>query len=155
MREQLNIFVDFCGDFPKTHPYEAMRDTAPEAIPGKEVAALLATGLERRGLPVHNVEAVDFERIVYCSSGDLRFCVHVWVDWEEMDRWEVCCPSTVGFIGWLFGRSDHYEHKLLLKAIDEILRQASGVRDIRWFPEYEMVGYREKRTWYRGPVVSR
>jgi hypothetical protein len=146
MTERLNIFVDFRGEFPKTDPQEA--------IPGEQVAALLVAGLKQRGFPVHGVEAVDYERIIECSSGHVRFRVRVWIDWDEMDRWEVCCPATVGFFGRLFGRSDHCEHKRVLEAIDEVLRQASGVRDVRWSPGYEPVGSREKCSWYPGPVVS-
>ena len=145
MSERLNTFVDFRGEFPKTDP----RDT----IPGEEVAAVLVAGLEARGFPVHGVEAVDFERLIECSSDGVRFCVRVWIDWETMDRWEVCCPPAFGFLDRLFGRSDHRAHKRLLEAIDAILREANGVRDIRWFPGYEMVGYREKITWYPGPAV--
>src|SRR5688572_23583755 len=131
----MNIFVDFRGPFPKADPREA--------IPGEDVVALLSAGLERRGFPVHRVLAVDFERIIECSSGDIPFSVRVWIDWEAMDRWEICCPPAVGCLGWLFGPSDHGEHKRLLEAIDEILRQAEGVREIRWFARYESLGIRE------------
>lgn len=146
MSERLNILVDFRGEFPKTDPREA--------IPGEEVAAVLVAGLRQNGFPIHNVDAVDFERFIECSSGDVRFSVHIWIDWDEMDRWEVCCPATVGFVGWLFGRSDHHEHKRLLEAIDSILRQTSGVHDVRWFPGYEFACRREKYPWHPGPVVT-
>lgn len=146
MSERVNTFVDFRGEFPKTDPREA--------IPGEEVATLLVAGLEQRGFPIHKVEAVDYERIIECHSGDVLFGVHVWIDWLEMDRWEICCPSTIGLFGWLFGRKDHDEHKRLLQAIDEILRQTSGVRDIRWFVGFEAVGYRERFPWYDGPFAS-
>ena len=140
-------FVDFHGDYPKTDPREA--------IPGEEVAALLASGLEGRGFPAHRVIAVDFERIIECSSGGLRYSVRVWIDWEEMDRWEVCCPPAVGFLGRLFGRPDRSAHKRPPEAIDEVLRQGAGARDVRWFAGYETAGYRGTLPWCPGPVVFR
>src|SRR4051812_29675611 len=130
MSERLNTFVDFRGEFPKTDPREA--------IPGEEVAGLLASGLAQRGFTIHGLEAVDFEQIIACRSGAIRFRVRVWIDGIDMDRWEVSCTPTVGCLGWLFGRTHHREHRQLLEAIDDVLHQASGVSDIRWFPGYEM-----------------
>ena len=146
MSQRLNTFVDFRGDFPKPDPREA--------IPGEEVTALLTAGLAQRGFPAHGVEAADFERIIDCSSGDVLFQIRVWIDSLEMDRWEVSCPATVSCLGWLLGYSDHREHRQLLEAIDDVLHQASGVRDVRWFPGYEMPEIRDRCSWDLGPVVG-
>lgn len=147
MRDRLNTFVDFRGDFPKSDPMKE--------IPGAEVAAMLVAGLSARGCPVRGLEAVDFEQIIDCDSGTVRFQVRVWIDWEGMDRWEICIPPTVGCLGGLLGRSDREEHKRLLEVVDSILRSTDGVRDIRWFPNFEISGYRERCKWYPGPLVVR
>lgn len=146
MSERLNTFVDFHGEFPKTDPLKE--------IPGAEVAAMIATGLRERGYSIASVEAVDFEQIITCESADVRFTLYVWIDWELMDRWEICIPSTTGCIGWLFGHTAREELRRLLEAVDKILRNAEGVRDIRWFREFEAACIRDRFKWYPGPISS-
>jgi hypothetical protein len=124
--ERLNTFVDFRGDFPKP-------EFPPDRPYGAEVAALIAEGLTRRRFTVAEVEESDIEWIVHCDSGDFRYRAHVWIDLEEMDRWEVCCPSPVGWLRRLCGTTDREEHKRLLLGIHGALEDGPGVRDIRWF----------------------
>ncbi len=149
MRERLNWFVDFRGDFPKPDPLEPLR-----VLPGKEVATWLADGLKERRFTVHSFETYDIEHVICCSSGLRRFSVYVWVDdIQNMQRWEVCCPSNVSWLGRLFGRLDHDEHRMLLEAIDDILRGSSRVHDIRLFRDYESPWLRDKYPQYPGPVM--
>ena len=143
--ERLNIFTDFRGDFPKP--------AIPDRPPGAEVAALIANGLVRRQFAIAEVVETDIEWIIHCDSGSFRYRVFVWIDLVEMDRWEVCCPSPVGWLRRLFGASDHEEHKRILLALDAALREGPGVRDIRWFVEYEMACIRDEYPWFVGTVV--
>lgn len=149
MGEQLNWFADFLGDFPK--PIRC--DEPPEQLPGRELAELIADGLRNRQFAVHSIETYDIEHVIRCSSGRREFRIHVWVDdISRIERWEVCCPSSSGWLARLLGRSDYEEHKRILEAIDDILKSSSRVHDIRWFRYYESPWLRGRCPRFAGPV---
>jgi hypothetical protein len=157
VREQLNLFADFLGDFPKP----AYRDDPPEKLPGRELADLVAGGLRNHGFHVGSVDTYEIEHLIQCSSGQRTFHIHIWVDdISRIERWEVCCPPSYGWIArWLgqwvarlFGPMDYDEHKTLLEAIDGILKSSGRVRDLRWFRYYEAPWLRDKYPKFAGPV---
>jgi len=150
MGEALNRFADLIADF----PYEpGWTEDSTIALPGRDVAALLADGLRERGFAVENVEAIDYGYFLDCRSDGRAFTISVTVDdpWE-MRRWNIACPSGTGWWAWLFGRSDHAAHRSLLIAIHDVLTGCSRVCDVRWFPSYEPPNYLHDRDAYASPL---
>lgn len=150
MVESLNTFVDFMADF----PYEpGWTESSAIALPGKDVAALLADGLRMRGFAVQNVAAIDYGYFLDCLCDGRTFEISVTVDdpWE-MRRWNVDCSSTTGFWAWLFGPSDHAAHRNLLMAIHNVLTGSNRISGVRWFPSFEPPGYLKNRNAHALPI---
>jgi hypothetical protein len=135
MAEALNTFADFIGDFPYVPGWT---EDPKVALPGKDVAALLANGLRKRGFTIGKFEAVDYGHFLDCESGGFTFEISVTVDdpWQ-MKRWTVQCPSTASWWTSITGQTDHAAHRNLLMAIHDVLSRSNRISDLRWFPSVE------------------
>ncbi len=144
MVESLNTFVDFVSDFPRPMSLENVSDKElarvleRRPVPGKELAKVLARGLECREIEVLGIDAYDFEHCIRCVCEGHAFFISVGVDDEvKFTRWTVKPYHQIGFFDRIRRRTYGDEFKRLLLAIDDTLRATPGVRDIRWFPDFD------------------
>ena len=128
-RIPLNTCVDFLGDFP----------VSSDELPGKEVAQFLAAGLAERGIEVLRIEKRRPD-IGYCVGGlsrgrQFRVCVTV-RPWSELARWQLATSAaTRRGPRSLRGRADLDALEYLLRNLDDAIRHAQAIWDIRWFSQ--------------------
>jgi hypothetical protein len=150
MAEALNTFVDFIADF----PYEpGWTENRAVALPGRDVAALLAGGLRERGFAIGKVEAIDYGYFLECQSDGRPFTISVTVDdpWH-MRRWNVQCHSNTRWWARLIGKSDRAAHRSLLMAIHHVLSCSDRISAQRWFPSFEAPAYLRERNAHSSPL---
>lgn len=99
-------------------------------------------------------ESADYEYVIGWKRDRCRFELHVGVDqFCEVDRWTVQAAAwPLGFLRWSLRKEDLDELAKLLQALDQILKESSRVRDVRWFPSYDAPGELERQAAYEGPT---
>jgi hypothetical protein len=148
-----HTFVDFHGDFPLPESFPAF-PTSEETIPGKELAEYLAAELRAKGFDVEYPEPADFEHYIGWKRDSRTFELHVWVDdFSGIDRWTVQAGfQKRGFFGGSLRDSDVPELAALLEALDQILKESSRIRGIRWFPSFDVPDELNRQVGYAGPT---
>ncbi len=144
MNEELHYYVDLRADFKR-----------PESIDeptGAELAAIIGDGLPKHGVTVCKNEGVDFAHYVECVAGSSRIELMVGAEVlsEEDNRWYIqpCAKRT--FFGCQAVSNSDY--RMLLLAVDAILRECQRVSDIRWFPTFETPEYLALMPYANGPI---
>lgn len=145
MTEDFNYFVDMKADFP-------WPESADEPA-GEELANILAAGLPRHGIEVVKVEGDEYCYWVECLVGATNIDLNVSAEMldDQHHRWQI--------IPWKqpnssFGRREDPDpdYRVLMLAIDPVLKECDRISDIRWFPTYETPDYLALLPHSSGPI---
>jgi hypothetical protein len=74
---------------------------------------------------------------------------------EKQERWTVqCCPPRPGFFDRLRGRWDPEPFERLLLAVDDVLKRSDRIRDIRWYPGFDVPEHLDMQVAYADPTLN-
>ncbi|MBN1909617.1 MAG: hypothetical protein JW818_07760 [Pirellulales bacterium] len=124
--EPLNTFTQVFADFP-----------IPEdesAIPTRELADLLAIGLEKQRYEIVNIEWMDYEHVIEAHCEGVRYGIGVGLE-------RLASPVPWNIMPRLLDRlpKDRLYEVLrpLLFSIHEVISHCDHLHKIRWYPGYE------------------
>ncbi len=144
MNDTLNYYVDLKADFNRVESLEKPS--------GEELANIIATGLPSHGITIRKIEGVDFCHYIECDVGSstIELMVGEQLLDETKSRWDIqpCAKRSI------FGRDrvPDENYRLLLSAVDTMLRECDRISDIRWFPGFETPEYLALMPYSAGPI---
>jgi len=133
--------------------YVRLDATLPKPEPGEsgagELAGILFEGLCAHGFKPTPPTDCEYAHFLRCKSGDCEYEIMVAFDFVDGKTWEISCPSRLGLLAKLFGKSERQELGALITAIHDILQSDSRVTSIKW-----NAGYGDRSYDFPNPVVE-
>ena len=136
----------------RTHvSFESKPGTAVDVADATALAPRLTEGLQRRGLGVTEIRALDYAQEFELRQGARTFYSMLGTVNDDVRQWLWFADSTLGGLARLVGRHDEAEHTAVLQGMHAVLGEL-GMQSIRW---YEAADWNEapKECWHPDPVV--
>jgi len=129
----VSSFARFKGGFPTPQQEDgvALVDGLEELL--REPAEAITRGLASRGIELDAPEWQDFMYEIRCTVKDRNYAVWFSFDYVGWEWFELSYNPTLGFFSKLFGKNEAKEMTQLSSALNSVLREISGITEVRWY----------------------
>ena len=144
------------GDFDPVFPDLRGLPKNADRVPGRDLANLVATGLQSEGFDVEGPTNEEPFFAVVCSSGGVQFEIlcFIYVPDGRNSLWQVHCQRNLGWFSRLLGKSEEDELVDVVLAIHKVLTTSPRVGAVRWYKEEVPFDGMEHKSGKKHPIQS-